>query len=116
MSLERTQNANPEVVETGQKNLSDWAIAKMLAVPKEYSLFTFNAHNHMKIELLRVGIQNIKNKRFQTEAKNKRKSIERSVQRFAVNTEIENRFLTMIVILQKLIPLSMEMNISTRTT
>ena len=60
-----------------------------------------------------MGIQNTRNERFQTEAINKRKSIEQSVQRFTVNTEIENGFWTMRVILQNLIPLSMA--ISTRT-
>ena len=63
-----------------------------------------------------MGIQNTRNERFQTEAINKMKSIERSVQRFTLNTEIENGFWTMRVILQTLIPLSMEMTISTRTT
>ena len=48
-----------------------------------------------------IGIQNIRNERFQTEPNNKRKSIERSVQRFTVNTEIENGFWTMRVIFTK---------------
>ena len=40
-----------------------------------------------------MGIQNTRNKRVQTEEINKRNSIERSVQRFTVNTDIENGFL-----------------------
>ena len=51
-----------------------------------------------------MEIQKLQEKQ-ETEAINKRKSIERSVQRFAVNTEIENGSWTMRVILQKLIPL-----------
>ena len=64
-----------------------------MACPKENSLVALNAHNHMEIELLRVWeYKNTRNEIFQTEAINKRKSIEQSVQRFTVNAEIENGF------------------------
>ena len=63
-----------------------------MVCPKENSLVALNAHNHVNQVIKSMEIQNTRNERFQTEAINKRKSIERSVQRFAVNTEIENGF------------------------
>ena len=62
-----------------------------------------------------MGIQKYKKQKI-ADRSDQLKSIERSVQRFTLNTEKENVFWTMRVILQKLIPLSMEMTIFTRTT